>query len=146
VAVPTLRALVRRAVEEGSLDAKASILPVLHARRDEVYCQLFEVDGRRISPMQEARAVEIGLLFEEVKQRDLMITGEAAPKLRSLAEQQQSSSSRMRFLAGPVAACSPVTVALEGVEAVSAGALSDPASLEPRYIKEFHPKATARVV
>ncbi len=136
VAVPTLEALAQRAVDEGAAKMGTLIVPVLDARRDEVYCQLFHADAGRTIPEGDARDWTLAALVREIGTREVLVTGDAADKLKRFL-QERPEQREYRFAPPSTAQCSAVQVAMIGERLLARGATEDPALLEPRYIKEF---------
>ena len=143
-AVPTLRAIARRALDEGAVGLRDFLLPVLKSRHDEVYCQLFQVSTAGLVSVWEERGVNVGQLCVELGEREVVVTGEGASKLCTFVEQQRIRVSGVRYLSGDIAQCSAAIVALEGEIELRRGNTVDPATAEPRYIKEFQPKVVLR--
>lgn len=142
LAVPTLQALAQKAVDAGAVPTSGCVLPMLDARRDEVYCQLFSVNNNDIAPIWDERDVTLADLLRELGDRDVTVTGDAHQKLsRELGTRSPARTSRIRFVDAAVARCSAGTVALLGERLLQQGRVEDPAALEPRYIKEFFFKA-----
>jgi tRNA threonylcarbamoyladenosine biosynthesis protein TsaB len=138
IAVPTLRAIAERAARENGDDAPPAILPLLDARKDEVYCQLFERHGSTVRPAEEEHDVKLTVLAERLSQMEVLITGEAAPRLREL---MMAPDGRNRpeavFADTEKARCSAAVVALIGERMLGEGNTAEARDLEPRYIKEF---------
>jgi tRNA threonylcarbamoyladenosine biosynthesis protein TsaB len=138
VAVPTLASLAERIVHSGSCPEHAILLPVLDARRDEVYCQLFEVRSGRAIPISEPRDVNVARLTDLVDSREVLVTGEAAARVVAM----QSSTG----LAGPgwhcadpaLRRCSAGMIAVIGEAMLQRGETIPVADIEPQYIKEFY--------
>lgn len=138
IAVPTLRAIAERAARECGDSAPPAILPLLDARKDEVYCQLFERHGSTVRPVEEEHDVRLAVLAGQLSQREVLITGEAAPRLREFMKAAAGRSRPEAVFADPdTARCSAAVVALIGERMLGEGNIADPRDLEPRYIKEF---------
>lgn len=132
VAVPTLRALAQRAVDANAVSTRF-ILPAIDARRDEVYCQLFRREGDRIVPEGEERDYRLGSLVEQLGEKEITVTGDAAQKVKAATR-----GVAWKFVEGEFARCSATTAALIGEEKLMRGDVADAATLEPTYVKEFH--------
>ncbi len=132
VAVPTLDALARRAVDAGVV-ATPYILSALDARRDEVFCRLFRVDGTKILPEWPAKDLTLHDLFVELGNRRVSVTGDAIPKIQ-LFDQMK----KLIYVRSEVAMCSAATVTLIGEELAREGNFVDPVTVEPAYVKEFY--------
>jgi tRNA threonylcarbamoyladenosine biosynthesis protein TsaB len=131
VAVPTLRALAQTAVDSGTVTTPY-ILTAIDARRDEVYCQLFRVEGTTISAEWDERDTAVGLLLDEIDGREITITGDAQQKLKYL-----EGHKNIRFVRNDIALCRAGTIALLGETMATRGEFSTVATLEPKYVKEF---------
>jgi len=133
VAVPTLQALAQRVVDGHALIGTEQILAALDARRDEVYCQFFAVEGPRAVPLRDAQDVSVSEMTGEISGTPLVVTGDGAKKLAQIL----GPGTSVRFIPQDLAECRAGAVALIGEELLAAGKTEDPATLEPRYIKEF---------
>jgi tRNA threonylcarbamoyladenosine biosynthesis protein TsaB len=140
IAVPTLEALARKAIDAGAVGPTGFLLPALEARRDEIYCQLFRVDGKTIEPVWAERDMSVSSLAKEIGNCAVTVTGDACPKLSSMLPHSQLSM--FRFTDTEVSKCSAGSVARIGERRLNQGKSDDPVTLEPRYIKEFFSKAT----
>ncbi|MBI5472145.1 MAG: tRNA (adenosine(37)-N6)-threonylcarbamoyltransferase complex dimerization subunit type 1 TsaB [Ignavibacteriae bacterium] len=134
VAVPTLRALAQRAVGEGAVST-SYILPAIDARRDEVYCQLFRVNGGEALAEWDERDFAVGRLLEQLDGKSCTITGDGAQKI-----QRHAGEANLRFLSGPASECSAATVAKLGEQMALRGEFVDSVTVEPKYVKEFYTK------
>lgn len=136
VAVPTLETLARRAVGLGV--AHPLILPLLDARRDEVYCQFFTARDGNVRALDEPHDRTLEQVGVEIGERDVLVTGDASDKFRAFIESGRPELRRVvRFVGRPNSQCSGSTVAVMGEELSARGITDDPSLLEPRYIKEF---------
>ena len=128
VAVSTLRALAQRAVDAGVVET-SFILSAIDARRDEVYCQLFRVNGNQI----EAEWCEIDLsltkLLDVIGERLVTVTGDGAAKLKS---------QHFKFVPEQFATCSAASVGLLGERMACMSEFVDVGTAEPKYLKEFY--------
>lgn len=131
VAVPTLDALARRAAE-ADLVKTPYLLAALDARRNEVYCALFRVNGRAIVRDGHVRGMTLDELSAFVAGRAVTFTGNAGPKLL------QRFGDAARFVPEEYTTCRSLTVAVLGEEMASRGEFADVRTLEPAYVKEFY--------
>jgi tRNA threonylcarbamoyladenosine biosynthesis protein TsaB len=136
VAVPTLQALALKAAVGGQVTDWEDIVPVLDARRDEVYYQRFSATEETVAPLQEPGDAKIADLLVAICSRGVVVTGEAAEKVRAVAAGHPGAST-MRFLERPWTLCDAATVANIGERLFLEGKTVDAATLEPRYIKNF---------
>ncbi len=132
VAVPTLKALAQRAFAEGTVTT-SHVLPAIDARRDEVYCQLFRVDGHMIAAEWGERDLSVARVLEVLDGRSCTITGDAVEKIRRYGGRPD-----LQFVSGPTAQCSAAIVALLGERMASTGDFVDSVTIEPKYVKEFY--------
>jgi tRNA threonylcarbamoyladenosine biosynthesis protein TsaB len=133
VGVPTLEALALHASRSAGLQPGTRLLAALDARRDEVYCQLFDVTGEGPVPLWGTRDVKLGVLIGELGGGNCGVTGDAAARVLSWP----GAPTGLAALPAEALHCSAGSVALLGGALLRAGKADDPSSLEPRYIKEF---------
>ena len=140
VAVPTLTALAGRVVDPrpGDSGAAKNILAAIDARRDEVYCQLFEVRDGSVIPVWEPRDMTVTELIRILGTSPVIVTGDGRSKVLAAAREADAERATMLIPAHPdQAGCSAGAVALIGERMLAEGAIADTALLEPMYIKEF---------
>ena len=137
VGVPTLEALALHAVEADRTGAGTRLLAALDARRDEVYCQLFDVTESGPVPLWDARDMTLGALMEELHGSGARVAGAAAAKVLS----SPGAPASLRMVPEEALHCSGGSVALLGERLLLAGKADDPSALEPRYIKDFFLKS-----
>ncbi|MBM2845105.1 MAG: tRNA ((37)-N6)-threonylcarbamoyltransferase complex dimerization subunit type 1 TsaB [Bacteroidetes bacterium] len=133
VAVPTLEALAQRALDGRAVGENEWLLAALDARRDEVYSQLFSVADSRLIPLRDVQNMTVEALGDEIGDRPVVVTGDAAKKLGRLLAQR----TMMRLISHDLARCSAASVVQVGTKLLASGTKEDPVTLEPRYIKEF---------
>ncbi len=133
VGVPTLEALALHAAETDHAETGTRILAALDARRDEVYCQLFDVRPGGPVPLWDVRDMTLGALMTELHGSLARVTGEAAAKVLSWPDAQATLS----MVPAEALRCSGGSVARLGERLLLAGKADDPSTLEPRYIKDF---------
>lgn len=138
VAVPTLEALTRHTIDSCTAQSPRFVLAALDARRDEIYCQLFERHGTRLSPLWDARDLAVGALAGLLPDDVVLVTGNASGKIAvGMKRGAEGRRDLLRFAAGDQSRCSAASVALLGEERLLLGEAEDASVLEPRYIKEF---------
>jgi tRNA threonylcarbamoyladenosine biosynthesis protein TsaB len=138
VPVPTLEALARAGAERARTEGAAMILAALDARRDEVYCQLFELDGDRLTPVWEVEDLSVAEVARRLPPRSIAVTGDAAGKVsRGPGGGEAPGGLPLIVLPAEFARCSAAAVGRLGDALFESGVRSDPATLEPRYVKEF---------
>lgn len=143
VPVPTLEAIARQAVRAGAAAPPRQILPVLDARRDEVYCQLFEAAGASVRALDQERDMTVAALVDSLGSRHVLVTGEAAHRVQAeLLRREGGGGSHVAFAPPEAARCEAALVALIGEDLAAQGVVADLNDLEPRYIKEFFLRST----
>jgi tRNA threonylcarbamoyladenosine biosynthesis protein TsaB len=128
LAVPTLEALARRVAEEGPEGMPRFLLPAIDARRDEVYCQLLLREG--LSPVCDPRDATLAEVEELCRGKDVLVAGDGAGKIAA-------AFPALRRAPDAISRCSAASVARLGATMFREGRFSDPAAIEPAYIKEF---------
>lgn len=136
VAVPTLEAIAVRALRSGAVREGDTVVPVLDARRDEVYYQLFQVRSGVIAGSGPPADAAVKDLLDRLAGKPATVTGEAAFRLQDVRAGGPAATV-LRFLGPPDASCHAGVVGLLGEQLFAAGKTEEPGTLEPRYIKEF---------
>lgn len=136
VAVPTLEAIAWNAAEL----APALLLPMIDARREDVYCALYYFDGISIAERTGARAVSLAEISSMAGSGGpFTVAGDAAGKFsRYLASCPEDYRGRFRFPEVPQDGSGAASVGIIGSRMLSLGMRSDPGILEPLYVKDFH--------
>ncbi|MFN0158939.1 MAG: tRNA (adenosine(37)-N6)-threonylcarbamoyltransferase complex dimerization subunit type 1 TsaB [Bacteroidota bacterium] len=138
VAVPTLEALAYRVIDEDIIDQSESVLAVLDARRNEVYCQLFEATSQDLKTVWEPRDVIVSELISQLADRRVVVIGDGSEKvMKDIGREGRA----VREAPSTINRCSARSVALIGNRKLQRGETEYMATLEPYYIKEFHTKA-----
>jgi len=133
VAVPTLEALALHAWATDAPPPGTRLLAALDARRSEVYCQIFDAAPGGPVSRGEPRDMTLDALRGELGTGPALVTGDAAAKIVAGV----GPGSGLRPVSERARACSAASVARIGERLLLAGKVEDPATLEPRYIKEF---------
>lgn len=135
--VPTLFALAERAARSSAAPEGTIIVPLLDARREEVYYQIFRKENAAAVPLSQPRAAQIGDVCALLAGFPALLTGESGATVL-----KRGVTGGRAILAGAdIARCSAAMIALLGETMVRRGETVNPADLEPRYIKEFFLKA-----
>jgi tRNA A37 threonylcarbamoyladenosine modification protein TsaB len=114
------------------------ILAALDARRDEVYCQLFDLEGDRVAPVWEVRDLSVEEVVRRLPGGVITVTGDAREKVTGVPGGMGGRRGCALIVVPPEhARCSAAAVARLGASLFGSGVRSDPAVLEPRYVKEF---------
>jgi tRNA threonylcarbamoyladenosine biosynthesis protein TsaB len=111
------------------------IIPMIDARRMEVYAARFDANAKRLSP-DEAVVVDENTFIEFVPEH-LILTGDGAEKCKALAD------SRVRIL--PLLPRAETMHAL-AMQAFNAQHFEDVAYFEPFYLKEYTPGTSRKSV
>jgi tRNA threonylcarbamoyladenosine biosynthesis protein TsaB len=140
VPVPTLEALAFQAFRSGGLEPGSILMPMIDARRDEVFTALYRVAGEGLEELSPAGASTLAECESAAgingNAASIIVTGDGAEKFRQHLH-RSGHTGLYRFAAGEAARCSASSVALLGERMAAAGHVADTASLEPVYVKEF---------
>ena len=129
LSVGTLEVLVHQARENGLLpEGCHAVIPMIDARRMEVYTAVFTPDGQRLTEV-EPRIVEAESFRHEREAGPVLFIGDGANKCRGLLEGPHT-----RFVQTCPHAAAMHTPALREFEA---GRFRDTAYFEPFYLKQF---------
>ena len=139
VAVPTLEALAYEVCRRGEVQSGTCILPLLDARRDEVYCALYRWEGNSLSECRQAAALrlqDIGSILP--RDANVIAAGNGLEKFMSYLSSSGNSGSRIGAAVRPVhCRCSAAAVAVLGSARLHRGEVAEIESLEPMYVKDF---------
>ena len=128
LAVGSLDALVWGALADGSSDGCKFIVPMIDARRMEVYTAVFDASGRQLTPT-EAKVVEPGSFAEELAAGNVLFIGDGAEKCRDMLGCEGARfvgrSPDARGMAAPAEAL------------LKDGKTENVAYFEPFYLKDF---------
>ena len=138
IPVPTLLGLAQKTIDAGEDPPDELILPLLDARRGDVYCALYRRAGGRLVQEWDQQIMPLASVVEAIHGRKLLVTGDARHMLedvirRRFPERLQS----VRIAAEDVARCSASAVARVGEEMLGQGKTSDAGLLEPQYLRDF---------
>jgi len=137
-AIPTLAALAERIVRESHPPYSGYVLPILRARRDEIYCQLLEARDGTLRPLWPPRDATLDQLPELIENHDVLMTGEGVDKLAIERSFPPGLGRSLRVANAELARCSAGIIALLGEETLERGEVADLAEIEPQYVKEFY--------
>lgn len=135
ISVGTLDTLVWQAVDEGLVPEGCKyIIPMIDARRMEVYTGIFTPDGRQVSPTV-AQVVTEESFREQLAEGPVLFIGDGAEKCREVI-------GALRQAQGPEATfvqCCPKAsgMRIPAVKALKEKTFEDVAYFEPFYLKEF---------
>ena len=128
IAVGTLDILVAGSHSGLDPEPHSFIVPMLDARRMEVYTAVYTPDGERITPV-EARVVDASSFEEYLSQGPVLFVGDGAMKCREVIGHPNA-----RFLAAEPLASNMASLA---EAAFRAGRFENLAYFEPFYLKDF---------
>lgn len=138
IPVPTLEALADAGAERAREMGATMILAALDARRDEVYCQLFALEGGGVTPVWEVQDLAVEEVVRQLPGGAIALTGDGREKVaRVPGGMEGRRGSPLIVVPQEHARCSAAAVARLGASLFGSGVRSDPAVLEPRYVKEF---------
>ena len=136
IAINSLEIQAYYAVANGPLEAGATVIAVMDARRDEVYTQTFRWSGERFDALDETRALVIesqagvDALFPHATD-DAIVVGDAADKTERLLADK---SLNWNFIAArPTAECARIPA----LDAWANQRFEDVAYFTPAYLKDF---------
>jgi len=139
VAVPTLRALATGTFNSLQKGNTQSVLAVLDARRDEVYCQLFRASDGVLEPVWDEKDMTLADLIDRLGDRAVTVTGDGRTKLRAYVRANTSAKAGMfKHVPDEIAECTAGSIAILGEKLLQEGKVIDAAELQPLYIKEFY--------
>ena len=85
IPVPTLEALAGAAAPGARAEGAAMILAALDARRDEVYCQLFEREGDHVRAVWDVEDLSVEEMLRRLPAGPVALSGDAGEKVARLA-------------------------------------------------------------
>lgn len=129
IAVGTLDTLVWQAMDEGLVPEGCKyIVPMIDARRMEVYTGVFTLEGKQVSPT--TAAIVTGESFQaQLAEGPVLFVGDGAEKCEGTINHPNASFARLVPKASGMVR--PATEALKG------RCFEDVAYFEPFYLKEF---------
>lgn len=129
LAVGTLDTLVAQAADEGLIpEGCRYIVPMIDARRMEVYTAVFTPDGKQLSET-EPRIIDSTSFAEQLAEGPVLFIGDGALKCRDTILSPNASF---------VQCCPKASAMLRpAMKAFEAGEFRDTAYFEPFYLKEF---------
>lgn len=136
VAVPTLEAVAVRMADRTGGDAGGYLLPLLDARKGDVYAALYRWEHGVVVEVEPSQAMPYASLETFVgSRRPLAICADAgaAAGVTEIA----AGLPGVRLVTDLLPMCHPSAVATVGARMVAAGVMADLASLEPLYVREF---------
>lgn len=138
MAIGSLDTLVWQAIGENLIPEGCKyIVPMIDARRMEVYTGIFTPDGKQVSPT-EARIIDPDSFKDQLAEGPVLFIGDGAGKC-----QETLTSPEARFIQ-----CCPkaASMARPATEALNAKRFEDVAYFEPFYLKEFMTTVSKRKI
>ncbi len=129
IAINTLDVLVQGYLSKRTLNNGEFIIPMLDARRMEVYCALYSNTGKAITEVQ-AEVIEEGS-FSEINAKKIHLIGDGAAKSLEML------SADSRFINGGLLMPSAVDMIHLAYYAFQQQKFEDLAYFEPYYLKDF---------
>ena len=129
ISVGTLDTLVWQALDGNMLpDGCRYIIPMIDARRMEVYTGIFTPDGKQISPTV-AQIIDADSFKDQLAEGPVLFIGDGADKCKDTL-----TSPNARFIQ-----CCPKAASMRhpAIDALEAKRFEDVAYFEPFYLKEF---------
>lgn len=140
LAIPSLEALAVGALRRGLAIEGDLLVPLIDARRDELYAAAFLVVDGRLQPATDSCALpvaEVPNIFRGGKR--VVLLGDGAEKLQSYFLREKIDARVELHVPALADRCaSAIDVATLGEDRLRLGAVADIASLEPMYVKEFY--------
>ncbi len=140
IAVSTLEALAMNATVLRDVPDNRFILPLIDARRNEVFAAVYQKNGDVIEETFSPRAIVIDDLYAHLKDgNSVIVTGEGAEKFhRWVVTNRENDAQRFTPLPKEQRVCSAATIGIIGERQMENGKSDDLAALEPLYGKEFY--------
>ena len=138
MAIGSLDTLVWQAIGENLIPEGCKyIVPMIDARRMEVYTGIFTPDGKQVSPT-EARIIDRDSFKDQLAEGPVLFIGDGAGKC-----QETLTSPEARFIQ-----CCPkaASMARPATEALNAKRFENVAYFEPFYLKEFMTTVSKRKI
>lgn len=129
IAISTLAAIAQLAIENNQQENPYLIVPMIDARRMEVYTANFNPSGEQLSPT-EALVLDSTSFNEELKKGKVLFTGNGALKFKTLIENNPNAifAEQLPHASG---------MRLYAETALKNKKFEDCAYFEPLYLKEF---------
>ncbi|HMD14275.1 MAG TPA: tRNA (adenosine(37)-N6)-threonylcarbamoyltransferase complex dimerization subunit type 1 TsaB [Bacteroidota bacterium] len=143
IGVPTLEALAVQPVRKGVAETDDVIVPMIDARRDEVYIALFRRHEKNVEQMLPSQAVRCAEAISILSgHRRVILVGDGADKFYHYYSQSELNNN-LRVLQPDrdLQSCSAIDVAGRGVLKFRNGDRDNMNTLEPMYIKDFYTTA-----
>jgi len=138
--IPTLLALAQQDSVRCTSTDDCIILPMIDARRDEVYCAVYRWHNGEMIEIHPPCSAFLHTICPLITSYEkVIVLGDGAKKFKEYCEKTAfNKSSSYIFPVDSTANCSAVPVAEIGVRRIKSEECDPIASLEPLYIKEFY--------
>jgi tRNA threonylcarbamoyladenosine biosynthesis protein TsaB len=144
VGVPTLEALALQAVRNELVQEDEYIVPMIDARRDEIYMAVYRRSGNSIKevlPSQALRLKDVAMLMPA--KGSLVLMGDGVNKFQGYAVKADGMNvSRLVVPSSAMRSCTAASIGLLGEIRLQRSEGTNGATLEPLYVKEFYTTAT----
>ena len=137
VGVPTLEAVAMSAIQDADMTDGDIVIPVIDARRGEVYAAAFELTNCGLLPLGEDLVIRPERLREkllgnkEMEAKHLYLAGDALEKYPAEISEQFPNGRTLDYQQGNLA----IAVAELGRHRFSAGGGMHPEELQPHYVR-----------
>lgn len=129
IAIGTLDVLAQQAIEDGLVpEGCAAIVPMIDARRMEVYTATFSPVGERLTEV-EAKVIEQGDFSDLLARGPVVFIGDGAAKCAPVLDAPGARFVQVNPHAG--------AMAVPAAKAFAEGKFADTAYFEPFYLKDF---------
>jgi len=140
IPVPTLHALAWNSIHYSIGEEGDYVLPLLDARRNEVYAALYQRLSGDMIELLPARAMSFEASFELLRDNyRTVVLGEASGKFMDAALDRPLKARQMIAATTEQRQCSAASVGIVGERMLNEGVRAETASLEPMYLKDFVP-------
>lgn len=139
IAVPTLEGLAWNA-RILHIVWNQTILPMVNARKNEVYWALYRNEPSGIAVIKSVQAMSLEHIEQYIGNEDnILVVGDGADKFQTfLMSTERTFSERFIIPEREKRLCSAISIALLGEQKLQQGECSNFASLEPFYAKDFN--------
>lgn len=140
VGVPTLKGLAYYAIQQKLCQSGDIILPMIDAKRDEIYTAAFRVNNGNLDEIGAASAISLSDCIASYRNNNrVLVVGDGAEKFISYIEKVElEHSSRYIIPPAEYRYCSASAIASLGALSLLKGIHDDVEKLEPIYMKDFN--------
>ncbi|MDI6765719.1 MAG: tRNA (adenosine(37)-N6)-threonylcarbamoyltransferase complex dimerization subunit type 1 TsaB [Bacteroidota bacterium] len=140
IGVPTLHGLAHNAIQQKLCQSGDIVIPMIDARRDEIYAAGYRVDNGNLDEISAASAISLGACIDSSREHQrVLVVGDGAEKFMSYLEKVElEDSSRYIIPPAEYRHCSAAAIASLGALSFLKGVRDDVETLEPFYVKDFY--------